>query len=60
MGDVAEAMHARFFVHFHRADADEAGELAGRLAPLQIHLEKTILRVRKAQRPRDVLPRLRR
>ena len=55
MRDIAEAMQARFFVHFECPDAHQARQLTGRLAPLQIHLEKAILRVQEAEGSRDVL-----
>ena len=57
MRDVAEAMHADLLIDFHRARADQPGQLACRLAALQIHLEKTILRVDETQRARDVFAR---
>ena len=60
MGDVAEAMHAHLLIDFHRARADQAGQLAGGLAALQIHLEETILRVQEAERAGDVFARARR
>ncbi len=47
-------------VDVHRARADQAGQLAGRLAALQIHLEKSILRVQKPERAGDVFARSRR
>jgi len=55
MRDIAEAMHACLFVHRKSPDANQARQLPGRLAPLQIHLEKAILRVQEAEGPRHVL-----
>ena len=60
MRDVAEAMHAHLLVGVDRARADQRRQLAGRLPPLQIHLEEAILRVQEAERARDVLARSRR
>ena len=57
MRDVAEAMHAHAFVDVQRARADQAGQLAGRLAALQIHLEEPILRVEEAERAGHVFAR---
>ena len=51
---VPEAMNPRLRVHLERAGANERGQLACGLTPLQIHLEESILRVDEAERPRHV------
>ena len=50
LADVAEAVHAGRAIGFQGARADERAQLAGRLPPLQVHLEESILRVDESQR----------
>jgi hypothetical protein len=44
-------------VDIQRAGADQAGQLASRLAALQIHLKEAVLRVEEAERARHVFAR---
>ena len=57
MRDTAESMGAHVLIDFHRARADESRELAGGLAALKIHLEESILGVKKSERASNVFTR---
>ena len=54
LGDMTESVHANLCVGFEGAGSDQCAQLAGGLAALQVHLEKTILRVEEAEGARDV------
>jgi hypothetical protein len=48
-GHVAEAMHAHFAIGADHRGTDDFGQFTGRVAPQQVHLEKTVLTVGKSQ-----------
>ena len=54
LGEPAEAVHARAAVHAHSGGTEEFRQFARGAAPLEIHLEKPLLSVEKAERPHDV------
>ena len=49
-------MRARRAIGRQRDGAEQLGELAGRAAAQQIHLEETLLRVHVAERPGQIAP----
>ena len=59
MRDAAEPVNADLLIDVERARPHQPRQLAGRLAPLQIHLEEPILRVQESERPRRILARVR-
>lgn len=50
-------MHAGRAIDLKRANADQRAQLASRLPPLQIHLEKAILGVQKTKSARGITAR---
>ena len=58
MRDGAEAMNANLLIDVQRARTDQCRQFTGGLTPLQIHLEKPVLRMKKTERAGHVFSRL--